>query len=60
LGNEDAGGSPLFVETADPEGYFAETELLGNWTTPNAGKINARQLLAQIRIKPVNFIFKPS
>ena len=30
--------------------------VFGKWTTPIAGKISAKQLEAQIRIKPVNFM----
>ena len=55
---------PLCVETgklgdeARLEAADSDSEVFGNWTTPIAGRIRARQLVAQMRIKPVNFIVR--
>jgi len=55
---------PLCVETGKPceearlEAAYRDSEVFGNWTTPIAGMIRARQLVAQMRIKPVNFMIR--
>jgi hypothetical protein len=52
-------GGAVVLETGTPSGVRLEAvaaETLGNFTTPIAGKSKARQLLAQIRMRPVNFM----